>query len=330
MSKTKSYFWWIIAAIIFVLLIVLVILWASGNLPWVSKQVPIKDPRKDAAEFTVSQNRDTTETGVTEKSLKNKAKTVKIGTWNIENLGPKKRRDPVKFPAIAKVIASYDLLAAQEITDKEGETPQALLDEIQRSAPNMRLMLSPRTGCQPANAKGQEQYAFYYRSDIFQPIGDLQLYDDSDKDEFSREPAVARFRASGGWTFAIATIHTDPDVAPKEIESLASVVDWMKRRYPDEDDFIVLGDFNAGKAYTKTSQLDHMRLRDHAYFTWVVPDSADTTLAAKPQAHDRIVLSVNTGKGEWTGDWGVDQCFTVKEDLSDHWPVWAIFSESEK
>jgi hypothetical protein len=94
-----------------------------------------------------------------------------------------------------------------------------------------------------------------------------------------------------------------------------------------EDDFILLGDFNAGCSYAAPEDLDELSLRSEDY-VWVVPDDADTNLASKACAYDRIVITENTS-AEFMGAWAVDTTFSDKA-ISDDWPVWAAFHPNER
>ena len=107
--------------------------------------------------------------------------------------------------------------------------------------------------------------------------------------------------------------------ALEEIEALHDVFEWSKEHYVAEEQFIMLGDFNAGCSYASPEELDNMEIRNENY-TWVIPDYADTNLASSNCAYDRIVISKNTNE-YFNGNWGVDNTFT-NDSISDHWPVW--------
>ena len=96
----------------------------------------------------------------------------------------------------------------------------------------------------------------------------------------------------------------------------------------------MLGDLNADGRYFDTADRAHP-LRAPAW-RWVVPDDADTTVAASRHAYDRIVFLAAATDEDFTGAWGVrrfdaDPGFAAlglrARDVSDHWPVWARFFE---
>ena len=248
--------------------------------------------------------------------------TIRIATFNIQNFGKKKLQNGPVVARLVQIIGQYDLVAVQEVSDIDGKVPVEFLGRINTTGRHYQLALSERTGKQPDDKTAQEQYAFYYDDSRIEKVDD-RLFDDSEHDLFQREPYVARFRAKGGrFTFVLIMIHTQPAAALAEITALHQVVRWAKQRYPDEDDFIVLGDFNAGKRYVKPGQLSGLELRGAGY-TWIVPDDADTNLANSREAHDRIVVTLGA-REDFTGKWKVDNCFTDR-GISDHWPVWAEF-----
>ena len=96
---------------------------------------------------------------------------------------------------LVTIFERYDLVAVQEIKDIDEEVPYQFLDELNNnSSIEWKLVLSPRTGLQVDDQNSQEQYAYYYRSDVFSSLGNGTLYDDSINDSFQREPLVSQFQ----------------------------------------------------------------------------------------------------------------------------------------
>ena len=101
-------------------------------------------------------------------------------------------------------------------------------------------------------------------------------------------------------------------------------MEWARGQYTGEDDFITLGDFNAGCDYASEQDLDDLELSGPG-FLWVVPHTADTNVSTtRACAYDRIVIT-GTTLDEYLHRWGVDEAFT-DNGVSDHWPVWAEFA----
>jgi endonuclease/exonuclease/phosphatase family metal-dependent hydrolase len=253
--------------------------------------------------------------------------TLRIATFNIENLGKAKLNKPGVVAALVAIVRKYDVVALQEIADSSLRTPDRFLAEINRNPVGDRyaIVASERTGQQPSDKSSQEQYAVLFNTRTVRVVDAGGLFPDGGVNLFRREPLAVQLQTTdNALTFTLVTIHTDPDVAPKEIAALGKAHAWVRSRFPEKDGVIILGDFNAGVASTKPSELAAIRRNDLPFF-WVVPDDADTTLAVKPQAHDRIVVSGKLAQ-RFTNLWGVDRAFT-DGDVSDHWPVWAEFAK---
>ena len=224
---------------------------------------------------------------------------------------------------LAGIVRKYDIVAVQEIKDRKGEVPGLFLQAINDGGNAYEVLVSERTGKQEDDKHFVEQYAYYYRISTITVLDKGILYDDSQSDHFQREPFVARFgNKSGNFTFVMINIHTSPASAVAEIGALAEVVEWARQRYAGEDDFIVLGDFNAGCGYASTEDMQKLDLSGSEY-VWIVPHDADTNLAKSKCAYDRIVMDV-AGNEDYAEKWGVDRAFD-DTGVSDHWPVWAEF-----
>jgi endonuclease/exonuclease/phosphatase family metal-dependent hydrolase len=251
-------------------------------------------------------------------------KGVRIATFNIQNLGAKKVGTPSIRKYLAETIRQFDIVAVQEISDVSNKTPGILLNEINSSGRRYGMLVSERTGQQQDDRTSQEQYGFYFDAVRVDALGSGQLFDDSAKDLFQREPFTARFSLKGSsLTFTITQIHTQPQRAVQEIDSLITVQADVATRYVGESNHILLGDFNGSCSYAKPAQLDSMRIRGPSFY-WVVPDSADTTVSPTTKcAYDRIVLT-NSLKARLSG-WGIASWFTDNK-ISDHWPVWTSFT----
>ena len=251
------------------------------------------------------------------------ADAIRIASFNIKVFGPKKARNTETLRILAAIVRSFDVVAVQEVKDSKGKVPVAFLNEINKVGKGYGMLLSERSGKQDDDRTFREQYAYYFRISTVAAVDEGVLYDDSGSDRFQREPFLARFRSkTGAFTFVLVTVHTQPAAAVSEIAALDEVVDWARKRYAGEDDFIVLGDFNAGCDYASEEELAALAIAGPKY-DWLVPHSADTNLAPSQCAYDRIVTSLGT-KEDYTGNWGVDRVFT-DEAISDHLPVWAEF-----
>jgi len=276
--------------------------------------------------------------------------TIKICSFNIQNLGLSKMSDPEVMGTLADILAQCDITAVQEVSDVSGQVMAALVyDTMNGSAKydsTYDFELSPRIGLNRSSSNA-EQYAFVYNADrisVARWEGTKLAYVYPDgmsgiEDIFAREPYIVEFRA-GKFDFALATIHTKPDDAEREICSLAKVIEDAQARF-SEGDVLVLGDFNSdGSYFNEDISAAECALKDQKY-SWLIGDSLDTTVSVKnDNTYDRIVGDSRFMGEDFTGLSGVfyfDQAqlegspFVMvpttleTKEYSDHYPVWAIF-----
>ena len=122
-----------------------------------------------------------------------------------------------------------------------------------------------------------------------------------------------------GTDIVFVNIHTKPTLAVEEMEALGDVISWGNQNYSDDDDYVILGDFNADCSYASYNELIELPISS-ANYTWLVPDNADTTVGDSRCAYDRIVTTSQLD-GRLTGTWGIDQAISGLA-VSDHKPVW--------
>ena len=264
-------------------------------------------------------------TGFVHKSWTHKiaGSNIKIATFNIQIFGKTKAGKPDIMSELASIIRKYDIVAIQEIKNKEGSVPTQFLTEINGDGSAYTLVVSERSGLQPDDESSQEQYAYYLNTETIHVIDDAGLFDDSGSDQFNREPYVARFGVNdGNFTFALITVHTKPELAVEETKALDDVFDWAQDQFPDEDDFIALGDFNASCDFASPSDFVGSPIRDD--YIWIIPDGADTNVSATREcAYDRIVITEDADE-DYADNFGVDTSLSSNA-VSDHFPVWAEF-----
>jgi endonuclease/exonuclease/phosphatase family metal-dependent hydrolase len=257
---------------------------------------------------------------------------IRVANFNIQAFGEEKRSDPAVMDVLTTIARQFDVMAVEELRDASETTLPFYMERINAVAgPAYAAVWSPRLG----RTQSKENYAFIYNTETIALVdGAAYTFEDpppgSTTDLFQREPFIARFVATkGDFDFVLIVIHTEPDETWAELSALPLVLDDARGRFPDENDFIMLGDMNAGCSYLHPQQ--PLLLRE-APFVWVVPDEADTTVKATNCAYDRIILDAGAGT-RFTGTWGVflfDAEYNLSyEDavkVSDHYPVWAEFN----
>ena len=253
--------------------------------------------------------------------------TLRIGAFNIQSFGKSKASKPEVMDVLGKIIRTYDIVAIQEIRDKPQTALPALLDVVNSGDSHYEYVVSERLG---RTVRYKEQYAYIYNNQTVELIGTAHTYPEpAETDPFHREPYIASFKAlNGNFDFTLITIHTDPDEATEEINALDGVVTYAQSTYPDEQDFVVMGDLNADCRYFDEDS--NSTLHSSEYF-WCINNSVDTTTKSTNCTYDRIIITT-PAVSDFSGDSGVfrydiEYGLTENEtiNVSDHYPVFAEF-----
>ena len=283
--------------------------------------------------YVVIDNRITIDEDYTIEEL-DRSEVARIASFNIKVFGDTKMSNQTVVAELVDIFQRYDMIAVQEIKDIDEEVPYLFLDELNQfgnpdNSSNATLewmmSLSQRSGMKEDDQHSQEQYAFYYRPTVFTALDNGTIYDDSTNDSFQREPYLAKFMLldtfgnETGTDIVFVNIHTKPTLAVEEMNALGDVLDWGKENYSDDDDYVILGDFNGDCSYASYNELVELSISSENY-TWIIPDDADTTVGDSRCAYDRIVTTSQLD-GRLTGQWGVDEAISGSA-VSDHKPVW--------
>ena len=283
--------------------------------------------------YVLIDNRITVDENFTAEKL-DRSEVARVATFNIKVFGETKMGKPDVVSVLVETVLRYDLVAVQEIKDIDEEVPYLFLNELngvagQENLTNQtmewKMVLSERSGMQDDDKNSQEQYAYYYRPTVFTSLDNGTLYDDSTNDSFQREPFLATFMLldtngeETGTDIVFVNIHTKPTLAVEELGALGDVLSWAQTNYSEDDDYVILGDFNGDCSYASYNELVDLSISSENY-TWLIPDDADTTVGNSRCAYDRIVTSSQLDE-RLTGQWGIDE--TVSSGaVSDHKPVW--------
>ena len=282
--------------------------------------------------YVMIDNRITIDEDYTIEEL-DRSEVARVASFNIRIFGDTKMSNQTVVAELVDIFQRYDMIAVQEIKDIDEEVPYLFLDELNNfnnhgnssNITEWELVLSERSGMQEDDKNSQEQYAFYYRPTVFSPVDNGTLYDDSVNDSFQREPFMAKFVLldtygnSTGTDIVFVNIHTKPTLAVEEMSALDDVITWSQVNYSEDDDYVILGDFNGDCSYASYNELVDLPISSENY-TWLIPDDADTTVGDSRCAYDRIV-STSSLDGRLTGIWGVDEAISGPA-VSDHKPVW--------
>ncbi|ELK07796.1 Deoxyribonuclease gamma [Pteropus alecto] len=232
----------------------------------------------------------------------NSTLALRICSFNVRSFGESKKENQNVMDVIVKVIKRCDIILLMEIKDSYN-----MICPLLKKRLNGEKLVSVK-----------ESYLYHD-------------YQAGDADVFSREPFVVWFQSpyTAVKDFVIIPLHTTPETSVKEIDELADVYMEVKRRWKTEN-FIFMGDFNAGCTYVPKKAWKSIRLRTDHRFTWLIGDQEDTTVKKSTNcAYDRIVLrgqeivSSVVPKSNGTFDFQKAYGLTEQEalDVSDHFPV---------
>jgi endonuclease/exonuclease/phosphatase family metal-dependent hydrolase len=255
--------------------------------------------------------------------------TIRVATWNIQVFGESKLQDPAAMNVIVSVLRNFDVIAIQEVRAVSQEVVPELVAQLNADGQHYYdYAIGPRLG----RTISKEQYVFIFDMSTIE-IDRNQIYtvDDSKFDLLHREPLVGWFRTRGAppeqaFTFTLVNIHTDPDEVDRELDALADVFVAVQGDARQEDDTILLGDFNANDRNLR-------RLGQIAGLRRLVINTPTNT---RQNAMYDNMLFLEHATSEFTGRGGVfdfmrEYNLSQKqaEDVSDHLPLWAEFSVYE-
>ncbi|NXJ80602.1 DNAS1 protein, partial [Trogon melanurus] len=219
------------------------------------------------------------------------ATMLKISAFNIKTFGDTKMSNQTIADIIVSILSEYDIALVQEVRDSDLSAVKKLMNQLNRtsSRPYEYLVSIPL-----GRSSYKEQYLFIYRSDMVSVLGSY-YYDDGcepcGNDTFSREPFIVKFSSPTTKVeeFVLVPLHSEPSHAAEEIDALYDVYTDVVNKWATNN-ILFLGDFNAGCSYVTSSQWPSIRLRSFNACEWLIPDSADTTVATTTTcAYDRIV-----------------------------------------
>ena len=254
--------------------------------------------------------------------------TISIASFNIQVFGTSKLKKTEVMQTLAECVRKFDIVAIQEVRATDQTVVPQFVNLINSDGSTYAHLIGPRLG----RTSSKEQYTFIYNTARIQhdPSWLYTLPDPTD--QMHRPPLAARFytRTAPGTTpfsFTLVNIHTDPDETKQELNALDDVFVAVQRDGSGEDDVIILGDLNVDEYHLgELGQLPGI-----AHVVSGVP-----TNTRGNKTYDNLVFDTRATT-EYTGQWGVldlKREFNLSQDqalkVSDHMPVWAIFTATEQ
>lgn len=253
--------------------------------------------------------------------------TVSIASFNIQVFGTSKLKKPMVMDVLAKVVRRFDVVAIQELRAKDQSIVPQFAELVNADGSKYDFVIGPRLG----RTSSKEQYVYMFDTSRVQIARNSVTTISDPQDLLHREPLAARFRvrtqpAEAGFTFTLVNIHTDPDETDTELDALADVFSRVQNDGSREDDIILLGDLNVDEYHLG-------RLGQLPNIAWAI--SGLKTNTRRTKAYDNIVFN-SRATVEYRGQSGVLDLmseFGLSEaeaiEVSDHLPVWGIFSAYE-
>ncbi|MCL7764752.1 endonuclease/exonuclease/phosphatase family protein [Polaribacter sp. Z014] len=254
-----------------------------------------------------------------------KKTTLKILTWNIQNLGRTKNNEELNF--IANTIKNYDVIAIQEVVAKDPKGTQAvakIVSALNRLGNKWNYTISNPT--KSPSSYISERYAYIWKTSKLRLVKKATL-DVSLENIIEREPYLAKFEIKkSNTTFYFINIHARIYNKHPEME-IAHFKKYPKKL--ETDHLFILGDFNLNEKHNVWNPLYKMGFKP------AIKNTA-TTLKKKCKngnytnhAIDNIyynankVNAVNTGVVDF-----VDNCNNLinARMISDHLPVFLEFN----
>jgi endonuclease/exonuclease/phosphatase family metal-dependent hydrolase len=254
-------------------------------------------------------------------SKKSDQNSIKILTWNIQDLGQSKNNDEIL--TIAKIIKSYDIIAVQEVVAKDPRGAQAvakIADNLNRMGNKWDYSISDPTKSPSGNMS--ERYAYFWKTSkvklISKPFLDTEL-----EDKCIREPYIAEFKLKNGKdSFFIVNFHSRVHSENPENE-IVYFKDYPKRL--NSDRIFILGDFNLNEKHIVWNDL-----YNSGYKSAIV--NSPTTLKRNCKRNKYLNYSIdniyydsqnieliNSGRIDFVGE-----CSNLSKarTISDHLPVY--------
>jgi deoxyribonuclease-1-like protein len=254
--------------------------------------------------------------------------TLRIATFNLDGLDDNKLAAYRIDDVLVRLLPQFELIAVQGVRGKNQGVLVRLVEQINSTA-GRRYQYAT---CPSQQREGIEHYsAFLFdRTALEIDRRTVHFVEDSLR-RFRHKPLTASFRVRGvdpnaAFTFTLVTAETDPQRPAEENDLLADVYNAVRNDGRNEDDVIVLGDFEAddnhlgrlGKILGMTAAISG------------VPTTTQGTHLLDNILFDRRATSEFTGKVEvFDLMRQFDLTIESASEISRHLPVWAEFSVYE-
>ena len=284
---------------------------------------------------------------------------LRFAAWNIEAFGyrdkkGKSTRGDYQLRIISRIISQYDLMVITEFMDREIEVDKGKVKGLKKGSEGsdfLKLLeflpkkydhrISETAG---RGHSGMESYAFLFNTEFVKVVTEGEMYEDKGEiyndgmDDFTRDPYWITFRARN-FDFTVIAVHIyfgDGSKASikrrrKEIRALAKVYEGVQKTDDQEQDILLVGDFNMAPIDDSFKPL--RKDKDYGVVPLFEIDNGDVSnLAATAMLYDNIFFEEKHLVHEYL-DSAIDKLQltlfygdrTMARQISNHLPVTAEF-----
>jgi endonuclease/exonuclease/phosphatase family metal-dependent hydrolase len=181
----------------------------------------------------------------TNKQISSNKNTLKLITWNIQDLGQTKNTEEIAF--IVDVLKDFDIVAIQEVVAKHPAGAQKvaqIADELNRKGAKWDYRISDPT--KSPSVYMSERYAYLWKTSKIDIQGRAYL-DKELAQEIVREPYIAEFKEkSTGYKFHVVNFHSRKHDDNPELE-ISHFKNYQERLKTDK--LLIVGDFNLNEQH---------------------------------------------------------------------------------
>jgi len=254
--------------------------------------------------------------------------TFRIATFNLGGLDENKLNTLRISDVLVRLLPHFELIALEGLRGKNQGVLIRLVDQINAATGRQYNFAT----CPTQQRDGIEHYsAFVFDRTALEVDRTMVHFVEDSMGRFRHKPLVGAFRVRGldpaqAFTFTLVAVDTNPDQPAVELDLLADVYRRLLDDGRNEDDIIVLGDFQADDTHLG-------RLGKILGFTAAITNTPTTTRGT--QLADNIIFN-RRATSEFTGRAEVvdlmrelDLTMQQAQEISEHLPVWAEFSSYE-
>ncbi len=248
---------------------------------------------------------------------------TKILSWNIENLGQSKSNS--ELSSIANTVKDYDIVAIQEVVAGYGgaQGVAKLADELNRKGSKWDYAISDPTS---SSAYKTERYAYLWKTSRARLKGKPWL-ESKFQLEVDREPYLATFEINKK---EVTLVNFHAITKSKQPEREIKYFKYLPAQYPQLN-LLFLGDFNCPESHSVFTPLKKMGYTPLLYNQKTSLKKNSKNGEALASEFDNIFYNKKVKKI----DGGVIHFYKAFSSLqearkiSDHIPVWMVFSLDE-